>query len=236
MIKTKSLKRSVDSKVLFNDINLELPSNQITGLLGANGAGKTSLFRAIAGLSNIDSGQLTFFDKNLINMSLEERATAGLSYVPQENSLFEDLTLADNLMAVVELKFGHITDSKIKESESLLKKMNLFEKKDIKAKNLSGGEKRKTEILRAILLESKFILLDEPFAGVDPISVEEINKILKDLKKNVGIFISDHNFRDVINVCDLVILLNQGEVLMQGTPNEVKNDPIAKKFYFGELN
>ena len=236
MIKTKSLKRSVDSKVLFNDINLELPSNQITGLLGANGAGKTSLFRAIAGLSNIDSGQLTFFDKNLINMSLEERATAGLSYVPQENSLFEDLTLIDNLMAVVELKFGHITDNKIKESESLLKKMNLFEKKDIKAKNLSGGEKRKTEILRAILLESKFILLDEPFAGVDPISVEEINKILKDLKKDVGIFISDHNFRDVINVCDLVILLNQGEVLMQGTPNEVKNDPIAKKFYFGELN
>ncbi len=236
MIKTKSLKRSVDSKVLFNDINLELPSNQITGLLGANGAGKTSLFRAIAGLSNVDSGQLTFFDKNLINMSLEERATAGLSYVPQENSLFEDLTLIDNLMAVVELKFGRITDSKIKESESLLKKMNLFEKKDIKAKNLSGGEKRKTEILRAILLESKFILLDEPFAGVDPISVEEINKILKDLKKDVGIFISDHNFRDVINVCDLVILLNQGEVLMQGTPNEVKNDPIAKKFYFGELN
>ncbi len=236
MIKTKSLKRSVDSKVLFNDINLELPSNQITGLLGANGAGKTSLFRAIAGLSNVDSGQLTFFDKNLINMSLEERATAGLSYVPQENSLFEDLTLIDNLMAVVELKFGHITDSKIKESESLLKKMNLFEKKNIKAKNLSGGEKRKTEILRAILLESKFILLDEPFAGVDPISVEEINKILKDLKKDVGIFISDHNFRDVINVCDLVILLNQGEVLMQGTPNEVKNDPIAKKFYFGELN
>ena len=236
MIKTKLLKRSVDSKVLFNDINLELPSNQITGLLGANGAGKTSLFRAIAGLSNVDSGQLTFFDKNLINMSLEERATAGLSYVPQENSLFEDLTLIDNLMAVVELKFGHITDNKIKESESLLKKMNLFEKKDIKAKNLSGGEKRKTEILRAILLESKFILLDEPFAGVDPISVEEINKILKDLKKDVGIFISDHNFRDVINVCDLVILLNQGEVLMQGTPNEVKNDPIAKKFYFGELN
>ena len=236
MIKTKSLKRSVDSKVLFNDINLELPSNQITGLLGANGAGKTSLFRAIAGLSNVDSGQLTFFDKNLINMSLDERATAGLSYVPQENSLFEDLTLIDNLMAVVELKFGHTTDNKIKESESLLKKMNLFEKKDIKAKNLSGGEKRKTEILRAILLESKFILLDEPFAGVDPISVEEINKILKDLKKDVGIFISDHNFRDVINVCDLVILLNQGEVLMQGTPNEVKNDPIAKKFYFGELN
>ena len=236
MIKAKSLKRVVDSKVLFNNIDLELPSNQITGLLGANGAGKTSLFRAIAGLSSIDSGELTFFDKDLIDMTLEERAAAGLSYVPQENSLFEDLTLLENLKAVIELKFGYITDKKIKETESLVKKMNLFEKRDIKAKNLSGGEKRKTEILRAILLESKFILLDEPFAGVDPISVEEINKILKDLKKRVGIFISDHNFRDVINVCDLIILLNQGEVLMQGTPDEVKNNSIARKFYFGELN
>ncbi len=236
MIKVKSLRRSVNSKILFNDINLELPSNQITGLLGANGAGKTSLFRAIAGLSNIDSGELTFFDENLKNMSLEQRAAAGLNYVPQENSLFDDLTLLDNLMAVIELKFKSVTDLKKKEADLLLKKMNLFEKKNIKSKNLSGGEKRKTEILRAILLESKFILLDEPFAGVDPISVEEINKILKDLKKNIGIFISDHNFRDVINVCDLIILLNQGEVLLQGTPNEVKNDPIAKKFYFGELN
>ena len=236
MIKAKSLKRVVDSKVLFNSIDLELPSNQITGLLGANGAGKTSLFRAIAGLSSIDSGELTFFDKDLIDMTLEERAAAGLSYVPQENSLFEELTLLENLKAVIELKFGYTTDKKNKETESLVKKMNLFEKRDIKAKNLSGGEKRKTEILRAILLESKFILLDEPFAGVDPISVEEINKILKDLKKRVGIFISDHNFRDVINVCDLIILLNQGEVLMQGTPDEVKNNSIAKKFYFGELN
>ena len=152
MIKAKSLKRVVDSKVLFNNIDLELPSNQITGLLGANGAGKTSLFRAIAGLSSIDSGELTFFDEDLLDMTLEQRAAAGLSYVPQENSLFEDLTLLENLMAVIELKFGNITDKKINETESLLKKMNLSEKRDTKAKNLSGGEKRKTEILRAILL------------------------------------------------------------------------------------
>ena len=236
MIKVESLERSVNSKVLFKDINLELPTNQITGLLGANGAGKTSLFRSIAGLTDVDSGKLTFFNKNLRSMSLEQRAAIGLNYVPQENSLFEELTLLENLMAVVELKFGSIKESKLKETSTLLKKMNLIEKRDIKAKDLSGGEKRKTEILRAILLESKFILLDEPFAGVDPISVEEINKILKDLKKHVGIFISDHNFRDVINVCDLIILLNQGEVLLQGTPDDVKNNPIAKKFYFGDLN
>ena len=122
MIKVKSLRRSVNSKILFNEINLELPSNQITGLLGANGAGKTSLFRAIAGLSNIDSGELTFFDKNLRNMSLEQRAAAGLNYVPQENSLFDDLTLLDNLMAVIELKFKSVTDLKKKEANSLLKK------------------------------------------------------------------------------------------------------------------
>ena len=126
MIKTKSLKRTVDSKLLFNDINLSIPSNKITGLLGANGAGKTSLFRAIAGLSDIDSGELTFFNNDLKNMSLEERATQGLNYVPQENSLFEDLTLLENLLAVVELKFGSITTEKNEESESLLNKMNLF--------------------------------------------------------------------------------------------------------------
>ena len=236
MIKIHSANKSIESKVLFKNIDFELENKKITGLLGANGAGKTSLFRAIAGLSDVDSGELTFFDNDLKNMSLEERASQGLNYVPQENSLFEDLTLLENVLAVVELKFGFISSEKNEESKLLLDKMNLFEKKDIKAKNLSGGEKRKTEILRAILLESKFILLDEPFAGVDPISVEEINKILKELKKNVGIFLSDHNFRDVINVCDLIILLNQGEVLVQGTPNEVKNNPIAKKFYFGELN
>ena len=114
--------------------------------------------------------------------------------------------------------------------------MKLTDKANTKSKFLSGGEKRKTEILRAILLDSKFILLDEPFAGVDPISVEEIIKILKNFKKDLGIFISDHNFRDVINVCDEIILLNQGELLLQGTPNQVKTNSLAKKLYFGELN
>ena len=169
-------------------------------------------------------------------MTLEERSSSGLNFVPQENSLFDELTLRENLEAVLELKFKKISTEKIDQIDSLLKKVNLFEKQAIKAKFLSGGEKRKTEILRSIILDSKFILLDEPFAGVDPISVEEIIKILKVFKKDIGIFISDHNFRDVMNVCDEVILLNQGEVLLKGTPQEVKNDPIAKKLYFGELN
>lgn len=236
MIKAESISRSINSKSLFRDISFELPNNKITGLLGANGAGKTSLFKALAGLTKIDEGTLSFFGKNLNSMNLEQRSNAGLNYVPQENSLFDDLTLKENLQAVIELKFKNITEKKSTQLEKLLKIMNLENRSQTKAKFLSGGEKRKTEILRSILLDAKFILLDEPFAGVDPISVEEIIKMLKTFKNDLGIFISDHNFRDVINVCDEIILLNRGEVLLKGTPNQVKNNPVAKKLYFGELN
>ena len=236
MYKRQNISRSVKSKILFKNISFDLPNNKITGLLGANGAGKTSLFKALAGLSKIDNGSISFYEKNLHSMSLEERSNAGLNYVPQENSLFDDLSLQENLEAVIELKFKAVSEEKFKQIKDLLEVMKLTDKAKTKSKFLSGGEKRKTEILRSILLDSKYILLDEPFAGVDPISVEEIIKILKKFKKNLGIFISDHNFRDVINVCDEIILLNQGELLLQGTPNQVKNNPIAKKLYFGELN
>ena len=236
MIKVENISRSVKSKILFKNISFDLPNNKITGLLGANGAGKTSLFKALAGLSKIDNGSISFYEKNLHSMSLEERSNAGLNYVPQENSLFDDLSLQENLEAVIELKFKVVSEEKFEQIEDLLEVMKLTDKAKTKSKFLSGGEKRKTEILRSVLLDSKYILLDEPFAGVDPISVEEIIKILKKFKKNLGIFISDHNFRDVINVCDEIILLNQGELLLQGTPNQVKNNPIAKKLYFGELN
>ena len=236
MIKVENISRSVKSKILFKNISFNLPNNKITGLLGANGAGKTSLFKSLAGLSKIDNGSISFYEKNLHSMSLEERSNAGLNYVPQENSLFDDLSLQENLEAVIELKFKAVSEEKFKQIKDLLEVMKLTDKAKTKSKFLSGGEKRKTEILRSILLDSKYILLDEPFAVVDPISVEEIIKILKKFKKNLGIFISDHNFRDVMNVCDEIILLNQGELLLQGTPNQVKNNSIAKKLYFGELN
>jgi lipopolysaccharide export system ATP-binding protein len=236
MIKVENISKSIGSKSLFKNISFDLPNNKIIGLLGANGAGKTSVFKAISGLSKIDSGKIKFYDENLHLMTLEERSNAGLNYVPQENSLFDDLSLKENLEAIVELRFKEISSDKSKQIKNLLDLMKLTDKANTKSKFLSGGEKRKTEILRAILLDSKFILLDEPFAGVDPISVEEIIKILKNFKKDLGIFISDHNFRDVINVCDEIILLNQGELLLQGTPNQVKNNSLAKKLYFGELN
>lgn len=236
MIKVENISKSIKSKILFRNISFDLPNNKIIGLLGANGAGKTSLFKAISGLSKIDKGKISFNEEDLHLMTLEERSNAGLNYVPQENSLFDDLSLQENLEAVVELRFKKILHDKRKQIEKLLEVMKLTDKATTKSKFLSGGEKRKTEILRAILLDAKFILLDEPFAGVDPISVEEIIKILKNFKKDLGIFISDHNFRDVMNVCDEIILLNQGELLLQGTPNEVKNNSVAKKLYFGKLN
>jgi len=236
MIKVENISKSIRSKLLFKNISFDLPNNKIIGLLGANGAGKTSVFKAISGLSKIDSGKIKLYEKDLHLMTLEERSNAGLNYVPQENSLFDDLSLQENLEAIIELRFKEISSDKSKQIENLLDLMKLTDKANTKSKFLSGGEKRKTEILRAILLDSKFILLDEPFAGVDPISVEEIIKILKNFKKDLGIFISDHNFRDVINVCDEIILLNQGELLLQGTPNQVKNNSLAKKLYFGELN
>lgn len=236
MIKINNLSKSLNGKTLFKNINTKLNNKKITGLLGANGAGKTSLFRAIAGLSKVDQGEITLFSDDLTNKNIEERSKLGLSYVPQENSLFEELSLRQNLEIVVELKFKSIEKSKNEEIDILLSKMNLKDKQGTKAKLLSGGEKRKAEILRSILLDAKFILLDEPFAGVDPISVDEINKILKDLSKNVGIFISDHNFRDVIKVCDDIILMNQGEVILMGSSAEIINDPIAKEFYFGREN
>ena len=236
MIRVKNIAKKISSKMLLKFISFELKPNKITGLLGANGAGKTTLFRSVAGLSSIDTGEIFLGKKEVWRDDIEKRSSQGLKYVPQEDSLFEELSLIENLTIAIELQFKKIENRHLEKIDFYLEKMKLKNKANIKAKFLSGGEKRKTEILRAILLEAKCILLDEPFAGVDPISVEEIIKILKELKKNLTIFISDHNFRDVMKVCDEIILMNQGEILLNGPPKTVQNDRLAQKLYFGEIN
>jgi len=236
MIKVKNITKKISSKILLKFISFELKPNKITGLLGANGAGKTTLFRSVAGLSSIDTGEIFLDKKEVSRDDIEKRSLQGLKYVPQEDSLFEELSLLENLTAAIELQFKKVKNKHIEKIDFYLEKMKLQNKANIKAKFLSGGEKRKTEILRAILLDAKCILLDEPFAGVDPISVEEIIKILKGLKENLTIFISDHNFRDVMKVCDEIILMNQGEILLNGPPEIVQNDRLAQKLYFGEIN
>jgi len=236
MIKVKNITKKISSKMLLKFISFELKNKKITGLLGANGAGKTTLFRSVAGLSSIDTGEIYLGKKEVSKDDIEKRSLQGLKYVPQEDSLFEELSLLENLTVALELQFKKIEKKHIEKIDFYLEKMNLTNKANTKAKFLSGGEKRKTEILRAILLDAKCILLDEPFAGVDPISVEEIIKILKELKENLTIFISDHNFRDVMKVCDEIILMNQGEILLNGPPEIVQNDRLAQKLYFGEIN
>ena len=236
MIRVKNIAKKISSKMLLKFISFELKPNKITGLLGANGAGKTTLFRSVAGLSSIDTGEIFLGKKEVSRDDIEKRSSQGLKYVPQEDSLFEELSLIENLTIAIELQFKKIENRHLEKIDFYLEKMKLKNKANIKAKFLSGGEKRKTEILRAILLDAKCILLDEPFAGVDPISVEEIIKILKDLKENLTIFISDHNFRDVMKVCDEIILMNQGEILLNGPPETVQNDRLAQKLYFGEIN
>ena len=236
MIKVKNITKKVSSKMLLKFISFELKDKKITGLLGANGAGKTTLFRTVAGLSSIDTGEIYLGKKEVSKDDIEKRSLHGLKYVPQEDSLFEELSLLENLTVALELQFKKIEKKHVEKIDFYLEKMNLTNKANTKAKFLSGGEKRKTEILRAILLDAKCILLDEPFAGVDPISVEEIIKILKELKENITIFISDHNFRDVMKVCDEIILMNQGEILLNGPPEIVQNDRLAQKLYFGEIN
>ena len=236
MIKVKNITKKVSSKMLLKFISFELKDKKITGLLGANGAGKTTLFRTVAGLSSIDTGEIYLGKKEVSKDDIEKRSLQGLKYVPQEDSLFEELSLLENLTVALELQFKKIEKKREEKIDFYLEKMNLTNKANTKAKFLSGGEKRKTEILRAILLDAKCILLDEPFAGVDPISVEEIIKILKELKENLTIFISDHNFRDVMKVCDEIILMNQGEILLNGPPEIVQNDRLAQKLYFGEIN
>ena len=236
MIKVKNITKKISSKMLLKFISFELKDKKITGLLGANGAGKTTLFRTVAGLSSIDTGEIYLGKKEVSKDDIEKRSLHGLKYVPQEDSLFEELSLLENLTVALELQFKKIEKKREEKIDFYLEKMNLTNKANTKAKFLSGGEKRKTEILRAILLDAKCILLDEPFAGVDPISVEEIIKILKELKENITIFISDHNFRDVMKVCDEIILMNQGEILLNGPPKIVQNDRLAQKLYFGEIN
>ena len=236
MIKVKNITKKISSKMLLKFISFELKNKKITGLLGANGAGKTTLFRSVAGLSSIDTGEIYLGKKEVSKDDIEKRSLQGLKYVPQEDSLFEELSLLENLTVALELQFKKIEKKREEKIDFYLEKMNLTNKANTKAKFLSGGEKRKTEILRAILLDAKCILLDEPFAGVDPISVEEIIKILKELKENITIFISDHNFRDVMKVCDEIILMNQGEILLNGPPEIVQNDRLAQKLYFGEIN
>jgi len=235
ILKSTSLRKTFDEKIIVHDISLELSSGEIVGLLGPNGAGKTTTFYMIVGLIKSDKGRIYIDDKDITSEPIHKRFEYGISYLPQEPSIFRDMTAVDNINAVLEVDDRLNKSQRLEILDSLIHKFDLEKFLDTKGVQLSGGERRRVEIARALALKPKFLLLDEPFAGIDPISVIDIQKIIKVLsKESIGILITDHNVRETLKICDKSYVINSGKVLASGKPRELVKDEIVKKVYLGE--
>ncbi len=221
-------------KAVVNRVSLQLAQGEIVGLLGPNGAGKTTTFYMIVGLTRPNQGRILFDGEDIRELPMYQRARKGINYLPQEPSVFTKLTVAENIMAILEtldLSYPEREDR----LESLLKELKLGHLARNKAYSLSGGERRRVEITRALVTAPQIMLLDEPFAGIDPLAVNDIQNIIRQLKeKNIGILISDHNVRETLSVCDRAYILNQGVILQEGSPEELAESELAKKIYLGE--
>ncbi len=233
-LKAQNLVKRFGKKVVIRGASLNVHSGEVVGLLGPNGAGKTTIFYMIVGLIKPTQGYIIFDGEDITPFPMYLRARRGISYLPQESSAFRKLTVEENILAILET-LDLPKPEKKRKLNSLLGELNLRPIADRKAFLLSGGERRRVEITRALVLSPKFILLDEPFAGIDPIAVGDIKAIVQHLKENgIGTIITDHNVRETLGVCDRAYLINQGKILMHGTPHEITSDPIARKIYLGE--
>jgi lipopolysaccharide export system ATP-binding protein len=230
----KGLMKSFGSRAVVNGVDLEVSSGEVVGLLGPNGAGKTTTFYMVVGLSRPDSGRVYLNGEDITELPMYLRARKGVSYLPQEPSVFRKLTVADNLMAVLEA-MGLEETRRRERIEELLAEYGLTRIAGSKGFALSGGERRRVEIARALATNPSFILLDEPFAGIDPLAVLDIQNIITDLKeRGIGILISDHNVRETLGVCDKAYILNNGEILECGDPLQIAQSRKAKEIYLGE--
>ena len=230
----KHLVKKFGDKAVVRGVSLDIRSGEVVGLLGPNGAGKTTIFYMIVGLIKPTKGTVIFDGEDITHYPMYLRARKGISYLPQESSAFRKLTVAENILAILET-LNLSKDEMKRKLNKLLGELNLRPIADRKAYLLSGGERRRVEITRALVLSPKFILLDEPFAGIDPIAVGDIKAIVQHLKENgIGIIITDHNVRETLGVCDRAYLINQGKILIHGTPHEITSDPMARKIYLGE--
>ena len=232
-IKLIDVSKSFKSKKALNSVNMEFKSNRINGLLGPNGSGKTTLFNIVAGFLSADIGEILLDDNMLNNKSLSLRTKLGISYLPQEASIFRDLNVYDNIFSIAEL--FHNKDVSAKITENLIQQFSLNNFQKTKGKLLSGGERRRTEIARALASSPKFLLLDEPFAGIDPIAIEEVKSTISMLKRmNIGIIITDHNVKEALSIVDYGYIIYNGEVIKSGNPNEIISDKFVKKIYLGK--
>jgi lipopolysaccharide export system ATP-binding protein len=228
------LKKRYGSRTVVHDVHLSVDAGEVVGLLGPNGAGKTTCFYMMVGLVAMDGGELYLDETRLTHMPMHNRARLGLSYLPQEASIFRRLTVAENVRAILEL---YHTDSATIEArlDTLLQELHVGHLRNNPAISLSGGERRRVEIARALATEPRFILLDEPFAGVDPIAVIEIQKIIGFLRnRGIGVLITDHNVRETLGICDRAYIINDGTVLAFGKPDEIVYNESVRKVYLGE--
>ena len=233
-LRATGLRKSYNGITVVEDISMHVELGEIVGLLGPNGAGKTTCFYTIVGLVRADSGQV-FIDKTeLTDAAMHQRAAAGLGYLPQESSIFKGLTVEKNIQAILELKIKDKRDRRRK-LEELLGDFSITHLRQAKANNLSGGERRRVEIARCLASQPNYILLDEPFAGVDPIAIDDIRSLVSQLKtRNLGIFITDHNVRETLKIVDKAYIIHEGKIIKHGKPDFVVNDPSVRRVYLGE--
>jgi lipopolysaccharide export system ATP-binding protein len=229
------LAKSYNGRAVVIDVSISVDSGQIVGLLGPNGAGKTTCFYMIAGLVAADRGQIEIDNTDLTAMPMHRRARAGIGYLPQEASVFRKLTVKDNIMAILETRSELSRKQRLDKMDGLLREFNITHIKDSMGMALSGGERRRVEIARALATEPKFILLDEPFAGVDPISVGDIKQIIEHLKeRGIGVLITDHNVRETLDICEKAYIVSEGHIIAEGNAKAVLNNQKVKDVYLGQ--
>ena len=234
LLKVTGLKKRYKTRTVVHDVGFEVGSGEVVGLLGPNGAGKTTCFYMIVGLVRADGGDITLDDARLTHLPIHARARLGLSYLPQEMSVFRKLTVADNIRAVLELQ-GHDEERIAERLEQLLEELGIAHLRDSTAISLSGGERRRCEIARALATDPRLILLDEPFAGVDPIAVLDIQKIIRFLRdRGIGVLITDHNVRETLGICNRAYIISEGRVLASGRPDDIVANEQVRQVYLGE--
>jgi|TARA_B100001093_G_C26855671_1_gene1027286 lipopolysaccharide export system ATP-binding protein len=230
----ENLHKQYANKIVIEGITFEVSQGETLGILGPNGAGKTTLFYMIAGLINPDSGNIYLGNEVINKESISKRTSLGLSYLPQESSIFRGLTVEENIFSSLEQRKDLSPQDRKELLESLLDEFNLSEFSKTQGIKLSGGERRRTEIARSLASDPKFILLDEPFAGIDPLAVSDLKQTIQKLnQKDIGVLISDHNVRDTMNICTKVIVVNKGKIIANGNPDDIAQDPTVKEVYLG---
>jgi len=234
-LQARHLAKSYKSRQVLRDLSLQVGSGEVVGLLGPNGAGKTTAFYMIVGLTACEQGQILLDDRNITHLPMHHRAQLGLGYLPQEPSVFRRLSVSDNIMAILEMRPSGDDSARHERLEQLLDELQIGHVRDSLGVSLSGGERRRVEIARALAADPRFILLDEPFAGVDPLSVLDIQRIIKHLsQKGIGVLITDHNVRETLGICERAYIVNQGIVIAAGTAEQILANSQVREVYLGQ--